>query len=43
VVLPGLDRPLDRPLGVTQRRKARRSGQAILSPHRAGVVLRVDV
>ena len=43
VVLPGLDRPLDRPLGVRRRREALRSGQEILPAHRTGVVLRVDV
>ncbi len=34
---------LDRPLGVAQRREARRSGQEVLPAHRAGVVRRVDV
>ena len=43
VVLPGLDRPLDRPLDVGERREPPRSRQEVLPAHRAGVVLRVDV
>lgn len=39
VVLPGLDRPLDRPVGVEERGEAARSGQAVLPAHRQGIVL----